>query len=297
MARMTHVLGGAVHVMRKFDAEEALRLMAELGITTTFMVPTMLRRIVNLPPALRRAYDVSSLRCILTGATAVSFGLKQQVVEHFGNHCLFESYGSTEVGLATIMVPHEQLRRPGSCGRLLAGVSARILDPDGKELPCGQLGEIYIAGPELVANYLNEGPHGEDVAKQGYFSAGDLGRLDQDGFLYIVDRKNDMIISGGVNIHPSEIEAVLGQHPAVLEAAVFGIPNPDFGEEVKAVCEVVAGQSVSADELLAFARDRLADYKRPRSIDFVEQLPRNPAEKILKRELRQPYWGEAGKET
>jgi len=159
----------------------------------------------------------------------------------------------------------------------------------------GLVGQIFVKSPMTISAYVGESSLDADVARDGYFTAGDVGRLDQDGYLYIVDRKKDMIISGGVNIYPAEVETALRAHPAVLDAAVFGIPNPDWGEEVKAVCEPVPGSRVAASELLAFVSQRLADYKRPRSIEFVPELPRNAAGKVLKNELRAPHWAGHGR--
>ncbi|MFQ5503192.1 MAG: class I adenylate-forming enzyme family protein [Planctomycetota bacterium] len=295
IARMTHFAGATVCMMRKFEAEAALKIIADEKITTTFMVPTMLSRIVQLPESVRRRYDVSSLRMILTGASPVPFALKKRVIAHFGPNCLYESYGSTEVGLATLLVPEEQLRRPGSCGRLLAGVDVLVRNEDGAEVALGEVGEIYLSSPEVVHRYLNVEVDATDISADGYFATGDIGVLDQDRFLYIVDRKKDIIISGGTNLYPAEIEAALREHPAVQDVAVFGVPNEDLGEEVKAVCELIPGKSVTAEELMAFSKRELAGNKRPRSIDLTDELPRSPVGKILKRELRQPYWAATGK--
>jgi long-chain acyl-CoA synthetase len=293
-ALATHARGGTVYLLRKFDAEEALRWIARHRITVSFMVPTMLNRIVSLPEEVRARHDVSSMRIIATGASVCPAELKRKVTAYFGP-CLYESYGSTETGLVTVSTPEDHERRPDSCGRLLEGVDVRIVDDDGRVLPRGAVGQIFIKSPMTIGAYVGETALDKDVAQDGYFTAGDVGRLDDDGFLYILDRKNDMIISGGVNIYPAEVEMVLRDHPAVLDAAVFGIPNPDWGEEVKAVCEPLPGRQVGARELLAFASDRLAGFKRPRTIDFVQELPRNAAGKVLKGELRAPYWAGSGR--
>jgi long-chain acyl-CoA synthetase len=292
-ARATHAVGGCVTVMPRFDAEEALRIIAREKITTSFLVPTMLNRIVNLPDDVLARYDVSSIRVLTTGASPCPQSVKEKVIAYFGNHCLHESYGSTEVGLVTRMLPADHLRKPGSCGRLRRGVEVRIVGDDGREVAPGEVGEIHVRTPFMIERYLSEGP--PDELSDGYFATGDVGRFDADGFLYVVDRKKDMIISGGVNIYPAEIESALREHPSVLDAAVFGIPHPEWGEEVKAVVECVRGRTVDEAELLAFVSDELAGYKRPRSIDFVTEIPRNPAGKALKAELRAPYWEAAGK--
>jgi long-chain acyl-CoA synthetase len=293
-ALATHARGGTVYVLPTFDAEESLRWIARHRITVSFMVPTMLNRIMSLSEDVRARYDVSSMRVISLGASVCPVELKRRTTAYFGP-CLYESYGSTETGLITILTPADQELHIDSCGRLLDGVDVRIVDDDGRVLPRGAVGQIFIRSPLTIRAYLGESALGPDVAQDGYFTAGDVGRLDEEGFLYILDRKKDMIISGGVNLYPAEIETALREHPSVLDAAVFGIPNADWGEEVKAVCELIPGRQVSAPELLAFVAERLADFKRPRTIEFVEELPRNSAGKVLKRELRAPHWASAGR--
>jgi long-chain acyl-CoA synthetase len=279
--------------MPRFDAERALRIIASERITTTFLVPTMLNRIVNLPAETLAAHDVRSIRTIVTGASPCPQSVKEKVIAYFGDHCLLESYGSTEVGIVTRMLPEDHLKKPGSCGKILENVQVRIVDGDGRALPCGELGEIVVKTPVMIERYLNEGAPRE--LNDGFFATGDVGRVDDDGYLYIVDRKKDMIIAGGVNIDPAEIENSLRRHPAVLDAAVFGIPHPELGEQVKAVVECVDGHSVSEPDLLAFVAKELAAYKRPRSVEFVEEIPRNAAGKPLKAQLRAPYWAGTGK--
>jgi long-chain acyl-CoA synthetase len=253
----------------------------------------MLNRIASLPEHVRARYDVSSIRMITTGASPCPQSVKEKVIAYFGDHCLFESYGSTEVGLVTRMLPQDHLRKPGSCGRVLDHVELRLVDDAGRQVPVGELGEILVRTPTMIERYLNQGAPSELV--DGYFATGDVGRFDEDGFLYIVDRKKDMIIAGGVNIYPAEIESALREHPAVLDAAVFGIPHAEWGEQVKAVIECVDGCSVSEQELLQFVSDKLAGYKRPRSIEFVAEIPRNQAGKPLKAQMRAPYWAATGK--
>ena len=292
-ARATLALGGCVYLMPWFDAEEALRVIAREKITISFLVPTMLNRIVSLPEAVRAAYDVSSIRMLTTGASPCPHSIKEKVIAYFGAHCLYESYGSTEVGLVTRMLPQDHLRKPGSCGRVLDGVEVRLVNGEGRQVAPGALGEILVRTPAMIERYLNEGAPSELV--DGYFATGDVGRFDADGFLYIVDRKKDMIIAGGVNIYPAEIESALREHPAVLDAAAFGIPHGELGEQVKAVVECKDGCSVSEAELLRFVSDKLAGYKRPRSIEFVAEIPRNQAGKPLKAQMRAPYWKATGK--
>ncbi|MET0384965.1 MAG: AMP-binding protein [Polyangiales bacterium] len=291
-ARATHAIGGCVYIMPRFDAATALALIDREKITTSFLVPTMLNRIVNLPRALLDAYDVSSIVRLATGASPCPQSIKEQVIAYFGAHCLVEGYGTTEVGIIARMHPDDHLTKPGSCGRVLDEVDVQIRADDGRVLPAGEVGEIFVRSPHMIERYLNEAPPEELV--DGYFATGDMGRFDTDDYLYVVDRKKDMIIGGGVNIYPAEIEDVLRKHTAVLDAAVFGIPHPDLGEQVKAVVELVPDQRTSEAELIAFVSDHLAPYKRPRSIDIVPEIPRNPAGKVLKRQLREPYWDGTG---
>ena len=293
-ARATHHVGGCVYIMPRFDALAALTLIARERITTTFLVPTMLNRIMSLPDEVLAAHDVSSIRSITTGAAPCPQALKERVIAYFGAHCLVESYGTTEVGIIARMFPGDHLTKPGACGRVIDGVDVQIRDDRGNALPRGELGEICVRTPYMIERYLNEAPPRE--LEGGYFCTGDIGRFDADGFLYVLDRKKDMIIAGGTNIYPAEIEDALRAHPAVLDAAVYGVPHPDLGEQVRAAVECVDGRTVSEAELLAFVSDRLAAYKRPRSIDFMHEIPRNPAGKVLKRQLREPHWVATGKQ-
>jgi long-chain acyl-CoA synthetase len=264
-------------------------------ITTTFMVPTMLNRIAGLPAETRGRYDLSSLRVIMTGAAPFPVAVKERVIEALGERCLYEMYGATELGIVTILEPRDQLRKAGSCGRLLKGVSVRLLAEDGREVAPGEVGEVYVRSPALVAGYLRDERATDASIDEGYFTVGDAGYLDDEGFLFIVDRLKDMVISGGVNVYPAEIEEVLHEHPAVFEAAVIGVPDPDWGEQLKAIVQLRGDAMATPDELIGFCHTRLAGFMRPRSVDFVEELPRNAAGKVLKRELREPYWAETGR--
>jgi long-chain acyl-CoA synthetase len=287
-ARSTHILGGCVYVMPRFDAEEALRVIDREKITLSFLVPTMLSRIVSLPEPVRERYDVSSIRMLNTGASPCPQPVKEKVIAYFGPRCLYEAYGSTEVGVVARMEPEDHLKKPGSCGKLLEGVTLRLVDDQGREVPPGEPGEVLVRTPRMIERYLNEGTPAE--LRDGFFFTGDIGRMDDDGYLFIVDRKKDMIIAGGVNIYPAEIENALRRHPDVVDVAVFGVPHPELGEQVKAAIELAEGAKTSEADLIAYVSSSLAAYKRPRSIDFMRELPRNPAGKLLKSELRAPYW-------
>ena len=294
-AQVTQIAGGSVVIMDHFDPRAVLAAIERERITTTFMVPTMLNRIASQPAATRGQYDLSSLRVIMTGAAPFPAALKERVIEALGEECLYEMYGATELGIVTILEPRDQLRKVGSCGRLLKGVSVRLLGEDGCEVAPGDVGEVYVRSPALVVGYLRDENATRASMDEGYFTVGDAGYLDDEGFLHIVDRLKDMVISGGVNVYPAEVEEVLHEHPSVFDAAVIGVPDPDWGEQLKGIVQVRGDATVTEEELIEFCRTRLADFKRPRSVDFVEELPCNAAGKVLKRELREPYWAETGR--
>jgi long-chain acyl-CoA synthetase len=193
--------------------------------------------------------------------------------------------------MLTALAPEMQTRKPGSSGLPHRHVHIRIRDEAGNDLPAEAVGEIWVKTPVVIRHYLNQKPLGEDTLDaNGFYRTGDVGRLDEEGYLFITDRAKDMIVSGGVNIYPAEIEAVIIRHPAVQDVAVIGIPDEEFGEQVKAFCELKPGHVANEAALLAYCRESLASYKRPRSIDIVAELPRNTMGKLLKRELRDPYW-------
>ena len=289
-AHLAQACGHTVVVMPRFDAEEALRLIARYRCTTTFMAPTLLKRIVDLPDDVRGRYDTSSMRVILVAAAPCPMSTKEQVMELFGP-VLYETYGSTELGLNTVLRPEDVLRKPGSCGRALPGVEIAILDDFGEPVQDGTPGELFIRRSAITLDEYYKRPEAtQQMARGEWLSVGDVAYLDDEGFVYICDRKVDMIISGGANIYPAEIEEALHRHPAVADAAVFGVPNEEWGERVHAAIQLQAGASVTADDLVAFARQHLAGYKVPREVSFHAELPRGADGKLLKRLLREPYW-------
>jgi long-chain acyl-CoA synthetase len=290
-------LWGALHgkrrvvLMRRFDPEQALALIQKHRICDWGSVPTMLKRMAALSPDTLARYDVSSIRHISVGAAPVPYALKEWVLGYFGERVLTEGYGSTETGMVTRLPPDMQRAKPGSSGRPYRHVSIEIRDAEGRALPAGQVGEIWVRTPTTLQGYLNSTTLDSDqLDLQGFFRIGDVGYVDADGFLYITDRTKDLIISGGVNIYPAEIEKVLLGHPDVLDAAVIGVPDDEFGEQVKAIVELKPGRVLNALQLAEFAAPNLASYKRPKSIDFIDELPRNTMGKVLKRELRTKYW-------
>ena len=282
--------GNLMVMLRRFDPEEAMRLIDKHKVTFWTGVPTMYKRIAGLPESTIAKYDVSSVRALGVGAAPVPFALKEWIIAHFGE-VLSEGYGATETGMISALAPEMQTKKPGSSGLPHRHVIISIRDENGKELPACEEGEVWVKTPIVIRQYLNGKPLGSDtVDERGFFRTGDVGKLDEDGYLFITDRAKDMIVSGGVNIYPAEIEAAILTHPAVQDVAVIGIPDDEFGEQVKAFCELKPGAAAEASDLLAHCRDKLASYKRPRTVDIVAELPRNTMGKLLKRELRDPYW-------
>src|SRR5207253_535101 len=207
---------------------------------------------------------------------------------------VYEFYGAAETGVNLVLPPDQQLARPGSCGRPTPSSEVLLLDDDGQPVPDGAPGQLWVRNGGL-AEYFNQPDATATSMRDGFFSVGDIAYRDPDGYYYICDRKVDMVISGGVNIYPAEVEAVLHGHPAVRDVAVIGVPDQQWGESLKAVVERQPGAAVTAEELIAWCAGRLADYKKPRSVDFVAELPRDQAGKLLKRRIREPYWEGAGR--
>ena len=291
-AYLTHVFGGTVVVMRKFDPEDALAAIARHRITSTFMAPTLVKRIVDLPEAVKRRHDVSSMKVLVVAGAPCPMRVKEEATTLFGP-AFYEFYGSTELGLNTVLRPEDVLRKPGSCGRAAPGIEIALLDDDGHPVPRGRPGELHVRRfPGMFDGYYKD-PTATTATQRGeWLTVGDVAWMDDEGFYYICDRKRDMIISGGVNIYPAEIEDVLHRHPAVEDVAVFGVPDPDWGERVHAAVQLRPGSTLTADELGAWARERMADYKVPREVSVHTDFPRDDAGKLIKRQLRDPYWAE-----
>ena len=284
-------LGGTVVMMERFDPEAYLAAVERYAITHSQVVPTMFIRMLKLPPEVRERYDVSSLQCVIHAAAPCPIPVKQQMIEWFGP-IINEYYAGTEgVGFNAITSP-EWLEHPGSVGKSLRG-AVHILDEDGNELPTGESGTIWFEGDSSFEYHNDPEKTKSAYNDRGWATLGDVGYLDGEGYLYLTDRKAYMIISGGVNIYPQEAENLLVTHPKVMDVAVFGVPNEEFGEEVKAVVQpmdmAAAGPELE-QELLEFCRAHLAHYKCPRTIDFDAELPRHPTGKLYKRLLRDRYW-------
>jgi long-chain acyl-CoA synthetase len=288
-------LGGALVMMPRFDAEELLRLIEAERIDTVFMVPTMFIRLLKLPEALRKKYDTSSLRHVIHAAAPCPADVKRAMILWWGP-VVYEYYGSTESGALTFANSADALNKPGTVCKLLDGVELRFLGDNGDPLPQGEIGEIYskvAANPDFT--YHNKPEKRAEIERDGFITSGDVGYIDADGYVFICDRKRDMVISGGVNIYPAEIEAALHAVAGVHDCAVFGIPDDEFGEALMAVVEPQAGVTLDVASIRAQLKASLAGYKVPKHVEIHAQLPREDSGKIFKRRLRDPYWTRAGR--
>ena len=285
------LLGNTAVLQRAFDAEDWLRLLDKYAVTASFAAPTPIRRVCQLPDEVLAKYRRDSLRIMIANAAPWSYALKLDYLERFPERSLFEVYGSTELGVNTIMTPQFQRSKPGSCGRPAPGVEIRLYAEDGGVVDePHQPGELFVRSAGIFSTYHKAHDKFMEERRDGWQTVGDIAYFDADGFYYICDRKKDMIISGGVNIYPAEVEAALERHPQVLEAAVFGIPSEEWGESVHAVLVARPGAGLDAAAVQGFAREHLAGYKVPRSMEFVDEIPKTGSGKILKRELRAPFW-------
>jgi acyl-CoA synthetase (AMP-forming)/AMP-acid ligase II len=286
-------LGQTIILQRKFDPEDWLRLVDTYKVSSTFSAPPLIRLVCALPAEIKARYDRSSMKRMLANAAPWSFALKQAYLADFPADSLWEIYGSTELGVNLVLEPKDQLRKPGSCGKPAPGVEIRLLDADGNDVTGSgpdHAGELYVRSTGIFNEYYKQ-PDSYEAARHGdFYTVGDIAYRDDEGYYYICDRKNDMIISGGMNIYPAEIEAALEQHPGIFDVAVFGIPSDEWGEQVHATVVRAPGVSLSDADVTAFAREHLAGYKVPRSVSFTEELPRTGSGKLLKRQLRAPYW-------
>ncbi|MFM2072105.1 MAG: hypothetical protein RLZZ623_2368 [Actinomycetota bacterium] len=295
---IAQALGQTTVLQRKFHAEDWLRLVEKYRVTSTFAAPTPIRMVCNLPAEVKARYDVSSMKRMIANAAPWSFALKQMYLAYFPGDSLYEVYGSTELGVNCILLPADQLRKPASCGRPAPMVEVKLFDDDGIEVTGfgpDHTGELFVKSPSVFADYYKQHDKFLQDQKHGFQTVGDIAYRDDEGYIYICDRKKDMIISGGMNIYPAEIEAALEHHPDVLEAAVFGVPSEEWGESVHAVVVVREGGTMTEADVTSFAREHLASYKVPRSVTWLDELPKTGSGKILKRELRAPFW--AGRDS
>ncbi|MEP3890944.1 MAG: AMP-binding protein [Hellea sp.] len=285
----------ALYISPKFDPEGFLADIERYGITHCYLVPTMMVRMLKLPEDVRNKYDVSTLRFGISTGSAWPRDVKQAMIDWFGP-IFYETYGASEIGFMTLISSEEAQHKPGSVGKVLEGGSIKIIDDDGQELPVGTAGTIYVDLPQF-GDFTYSNTDG-DLRGQRYGShatVGDIGYLDADDYLYISDRKKDMIISGGANIFPAEIEASLIKMPEVFDCAVFGAPHPEFGEMVIAAVQCADGKSLTLGDVQNFLSDKIARFKTPRKLDIHDQLPREDSGKIFKQRLRAPYWDKTGR--
>lgn len=285
-------MGQTIVYMDKWEPLATLEKVQQYGVTNTHMVPAHFKRMLALPRDVRERYDLSSMKWLIHAAAPCPLPIKQAMIDWWGA-CIYEYYAATEGG-GTIATPQDWLAHPGTVGRPWAISQVRVVDDGGHDCGPGVPGTIYMK-MEIVSDFVYKGDPEKTAASRmdGFFTVGDIGFFDDAGFLYLCDRKADMIISGGVNIYPAEIEAQLMVHPKVADVAVFGIPDEDWGEQIKAVVEPAEGVTPGpelAAEIIGSLDGRLARMKWPKSVDFITEMPRDPSGKLLKRKLRDPYW-------
>lgn len=281
-----------IHPAQSFRGEEILEIIEREKITFISLIPTHYNIILNIPEEEARKWDVRSVRKLLCSSAPVRKNMKLAITEFFSDVELYEGYGSTEAGIVTVLKPEDQLRKLGSIGYESLGTDfVKIMDEDGNEVGVGQIGELYSRGPMLFDEYYKMPEKTAASFKGEWFSAGDMARKDEDGFYQIVDRKDNMIITGGENVHPSEVEEAIGMYPEVFDVAVIGLPDEKWGERVAAVVVPKQGQEIEEQTLIEHCKDKVAGYKRPKQIIFIkpEEMPRTPTGKILHRKLREAF--------
>jgi long-chain acyl-CoA synthetase len=284
-------LGHPVVLMDRFEPADVLRLIDQHNVTHTHMVPTQFRRLLALPDEVKAKYDVSSMRCAIHSAAPCPQEIKRRMLDWWGP-VIAEYYAASEGGGTTIFAA-DWLSHPGSVGTPWVGTEVKVLDNTGTEVADGQEGLVYLRMGSSSFGYHKDPEKTKAATRGNLFTVGDIGYKDADGYLYLCDRESDLIITGGVNVYPAEIESELACHPAVADVAVFGIPHEEWGEEIKAVVQPAEGTEPGPEltkDLLAFLDGRVARFKLPRTIDYVAELPRDPNGKLYKRLLRDPYW-------
>ncbi len=286
-------IGNTSVIQRSFDAEDWCRLVDRYRVTTSFSAPTPIRRVCQLPVEVLARFSRASMRVMIANAAPWSYALKLEYLDKFPEESLFEVYGSTELGVNTILLPQHQRSKRGSCGQPAPGVEIRLFAEDGATVEEPHTpGELFVRSASVFNTYHKAHDKFLEEQREGWQTVGDIAYFDEEGFYFICDRKKDMIISGGMNIYPAEIEAALEHHPDVMDVAVFGIPSEEWGESVHAVVVKREGSDLDDAALQAFSREHLAGYKAPRSISFTDEIPKTGTGKILKRVLREPFWKE-----
>jgi fatty-acyl-CoA synthase len=287
---LANLLFGATIVLptQVFNPVEVLQLLEQERCDSVLLIPAMANFLLQLPDLDK--YDTSSLKAWFSGAAVLPTELRRRIRETFPGVRLFDCFGQTESNaLVSILRPSDAERKVASVGRALPFVEIRVVDAEDQDVPVGEVGEAVYRGPAIMKEYYNNPEATAEAFRKGWFHSGDAVRQDEEGFFYVVDRKIDMIISGGENIYPAEIEEVLYKHPKILEAAVIGVHDDQWGESVKAIVVTKPGETLTEEEVIEFCKGHLASYKKPRSVDFIDALPRNPAMKVLKRVLREKY--------
>ncbi|MEM9878862.1 MAG: class I adenylate-forming enzyme family protein [Pseudomonadota bacterium] len=279
--------GGTCHILPRFDAARVLEVIAQKRITNMFMVPTQYQAVLGLGDDALAKADLSSLKMVLSSAAPLAQATKEKLVALFGQGVLFDSYGSTEFGAATCLRPYDQLRKQACVGLAQPGCEVTLLDEEGAQVPQGEVGQVYVRSPWFFAGYWNRPEATAECFKGDWCTVGDLGRMDEEGYLYIVDRQKNVIITGGQNVFPREIEDVLYGHDAVMEAAVVGRPDDYWGEAVVAFVALKPGQTATADDLIAFCKADMSGYKVPKDIVIRDSLPKNGTGKIMHKTLRE----------
>jgi long-chain acyl-CoA synthetase len=289
---MQLIAGGTLIIEESFSPEQFLADVERYQATNTFMAPTMLNFLVNLNEKTKSQYDISSMRVFISAGSPLPTQTKLDILAFFPAVDLHEFYGSTESAI-TLNIKPKDIRRKDRCvGQPFPLVECLILDENKNPVKMGEIGELYIKAPYLLDEYYKNPEANEAAFKDGYFTVGDMALQDEEGYYYIVDRKKDMLISGGVNIYPREIEEALYSHPDILDVAVIGVPDPVWGESVKAIVVPREGITLTEKDIIHYCDGKIANYKKPKSVDFVKELPRNPSGKILKGELRSTYWNQ-----
>ena len=292
-ATLSHIIGNTIVIQKKFDPVDWLRLVDKYRVTSTFSAPTPIRKICQLDADVWDEFDVSCMRIMIANAAPWSWALKMSYLQRFPTESLFEVYGSTELGVNTVLMPEDQVERKGSCGKPAPGVVITLYDENGNRVTEPHVpGELYVESASVFDTYHKAAEKYEQDRRGKSHTVGDIAYFDEDGFYYICDRKKDMIISGGMNIYPAEIEAALEQSPDVTDVAVIGIPSEEWGESVHAIVVSPPDRVPFEEDIINFARNHLAGYKIPRSVSFVDEIPRNGSGKILKKELKAPFWSE-----
>jgi len=285
-SNMVIYLGGTAVIMPKFDAEGSLATIQRHRTTTTSMVPTQYERILNLPDSVKAKYDISSMKTFVCSSAPLYPQVRLKIVDFLKTADFLEFYGSTEGGVVTLMLPEDHVKRPNSVGRAALLQQVKLLDDEHREVPIGQVGELYSKTIVPFGGYFKMPEATAGAMNEGWFSAGDMAYRDEEGYYYLTDRKKDMIISGGENVYPVEIEEVLASHPKVLEAAAVGFPDEQWGEAPRAFVVLRPGAVATEAEILGYCQDKLARYKQPKNVVFLGELPRNPTGKVERRALR-----------